>query len=318
MKQITNSRQEKMQASTPKALAYLISRFDGYVRTHTTVQLVIPPLIVLVISLVILGGMWMSTGAPVRLGFEFEGGTIVTLATEDSHDLLRGAFADYPIVDLRDAGSRRMIKFGPMDDDKQDSLMNKVNTGYEYASPEIKQADPIYAKSVQKDAIKALIISFCLMAVVVFLIFRTFVPSVAVVLAAFSDIMIASAFIAILGIELSLGTIAALLMLIGYSVDSNILLTTRLLKRRGDLDDKVTNAMTTGLTMTGTTLAAIFVMYLVATFSYLIVPSFPQISIISDISIVLLFGLIADLMNTWMLNTGILKWHLQKPRRRRR
>ena len=318
MKPITRSRQEKTQASTPKALTGLASRFDRYVRNHTPVQLVIPPLIVLAISLVILGGMWVSTGTPVRLGFEFEGGTIVILATEDSHDLLREAFADYPIVDLRDAGSRRMIKFGPMDKDKQDSLTNKVNTDYEYASPEIKQADPIYAKSVQKDAIKALIISFCLMAVVVFLIFRTFVPSVAVVLSAFSDIMIASAFIAITGIELSLGTIAALLMLIGYSVDSDILLTTRLLKRRGDLDDKVTNAMTTGLTMTGTTLAALAVMYLVATFSYLIVPSFPQISIISDISIVLLFGLIADLMNTWMLNTGILKWHLQKPRRRRR
>jgi preprotein translocase subunit SecF len=143
------------------------------------------------------------------------------------------------------------------------------------------------------------------------------VPSVAVVLSAFSDIAIAAAFIAVAGIELSLGTVAALLMLIGYSVDSDILLTTRLLRRRGNLDDKVTNAMTTGLTMTGTTLAAIIVLYLVATYSHLIIPSLPQISIISDISIVLIFGLFADLMNTWMLNTGILKWHLQRPRRRR-
>jgi len=68
--------------------------------------------------------------------------------------------------------------------------------------------------------------------------------------------------------------------------------------------------------MTGTTLAALLVMYLVSAYSYVIVPSFPQISIISDISIVLLFGLVADLMNTWMLNTGILKWYLQKSRRR--
>jgi preprotein translocase subunit SecF len=281
------------------------------------VQLVIPPLIVLAIALIVLGGMYVATGSPVRLGFEFEGGTIINLATTDSHDVLQQKFADYPVIYVRDSGSRRSIKFGPMSEDKQDSLTDTVNTDYEYAAPEIKQAGALYGKSLQSQALKAIVISFCLMAAIVFLIFRTFVPSVAVVLSAFSDIAIAAAFIAVAGIELSLGTVAALLMLIGYSVDSDILLTTRLLKRRGNLDDKIKNAMTTGLTMTGTTLAALIVMYLVATYSYLIITSLPQISIISDISIVLIFGLLADLMNTWMLNTGILKWHLQRPRRRR-
>ncbi|RZN42154.1 MAG: protein translocase subunit SecF [Methanosarcinales archaeon] len=296
----------------------LVSRFDTYVRTHKPEQLVTPPLIVLALALIVLGGMYVATGSPVRLGFQFEGGTIVELATIDmSDDALKLAFADYPLTDVSKSGNRRMLRFGPMDNDMEKSLVEKINTEYEYATPEIKQADPVYAKAQQGQAIKAIIISFCLMAIVVFLIFRTLVPSVAVVLSAFSDIMIAAAFIAIMGIELSFGTIAALLMLIGYSVDSDILLTTRLLKRRGNLDDKVTSAMTTGLTMTGTTLAALLMMYFVSTYSYLIIPSFPQISIISDISAVLIFGLAADLMNTWMLNTGILKWHLSKPRGRR-
>ncbi len=296
----------------------LVTRFDTYVRTHKPEQLVTPPLIVLALALIVLGGMYAVTGSPVRLGFQFEGGTIVELAALDSNDDdLRLAFADYPLLSVRNSGNRRMLKFGPMEDDIEKSLVEKVNTEYEYATPEIKQADPVYAKALQGQAIKAIIASFCLMANVVFLIFRTFVPSVAVVLSAFSDIVIATAFIAILGIELSFGTVAALLMLIGYSVDSDILLTTRLLKRRGNLDDKVTSAMTTGLTMTGTTLAALLMMYFVSTYSYLIIPSFPQISIISDISAVLIFGLAADLMNTWLLNTGILKWHLSKPRGRR-
>ena len=317
MKQITHSRPEKGEAPTPKVLTNLISRFDSYIRTHKPVQLAIPPLIVFAIALIVLGGMYVTTGSPVRLGFEFEGGTIITLATTDSQDMLQQKFADYPVIYVRDSGSRMSIKFGPMSEAKQDSLTEMVNTDYEYADPEIKQAGALYGASLQTQALKALVVSFCLMAVIVFLIFRTFVPSVAVVLSAFSDIAIAAAFIAVAGIELSLGTVAALLMLIGYSVDSDILLTTRLLRRRGNLDDKVTNAMTTGLTMTGTTLAAIIVMYLVATYSHLIIPSLPQISIISNISIVLIFGLFADLMNTWMLNTGILKWHLQRPRGRR-
>jgi len=109
--------------------------------------------------------------------------------------------------------------------------------------------------------------------------------------------------------ELSLGTIAALLMLIGYSVDSDILLTTKILRGRGELNEKVRSAMKTGLTMTATTIAAVFAMFFVA--SVLPLASlFPPIPMLRDISAVLLFGLFADLMNTWMLNAGILRWYV--------
>jgi preprotein translocase subunit SecF len=145
------------------------------------------------------------------------------------------------------------------------------------------------------------------------------VPSIAVVVSAFSDIIIAAAFMNVAGIELSLGTVAALLMIIGYSVDSDILLNTRVLKRRGTPQESITSAMHTGVTMTTTTLAALIVMYLVSTYSYLLSSSLSQINLLSNISIVLIFGLVADLMNTWMLNTSILRWHVTKngPRRRK-
>jgi preprotein translocase subunit SecF len=144
-------------------------------------------------------------------------------------------------------------------------------------------------------------------------LFRTPVPSFAVILSAFSDIMIALGFMKVAGVELSLGTLAALLMLIGYSVDSDILLTNRVLKRRGTVNDKVSGAIHTGVTMTSTALVALVVMYVVSTYLYLIVPSFTQITLLSQISIVLIAGLFADIMNTWLLNTGILRWYAMKP-----
>jgi preprotein translocase subunit SecF len=122
----------------------------------------------------------------------------------------------------------------------------------------------------------------------------------------------------IVGIELSLGTVAALLMLIGYSVDSDILLTTRVLKRRGTPQENISNAMHTGVTMTTTTLAALVAMYIISTFSYVLSPTFSQITLLSNISIVLIFGLVADMMNTWMLNTSILRWHVTSVGTRRR
>jgi preprotein translocase subunit SecF len=98
-------------------------------------------------------------------------------------------------------------------------------------------------------------------------------------------------------------------MLIGYSVDTDILLTTRLLKRKGELNEKIIDAMKTGLTMTTTTLAALLALFIVSSGS---VMSFIRIDIIRDISVVLIFGLIADIVNTWMTNVGILRLYIEK------
>jgi len=113
----------------------------------------------------------------------------------------------------------------------------------------------------------------------------------------------------VFGVLLSLGTVAALLMLIGYSVDTDILLTTRLLKRKGELNDKIRDAMKTGMTMTLTTLAALIALFIVSSGT---VMSFIRIDIIRDISVVLIFGLFADIVNTWMTNVGILRWYIEK------
>jgi preprotein translocase subunit SecF len=139
------------------------------------------------------------------------------------------------------------------------------------------------------------------MALLVFAMFRVFVPSVAVVVSAFSDIVIPLALMNLLGIKLSLGTVAALLMIIGYSVDSDILLNNHILRRSGDFYESTYRAMRTGVTMTLTSLAAMVVMTITATLF--------GIQLLAAIGIVLVFGLAADLMNTYMLNLSLLRWY---------
>ena len=170
--------------------------------------------------------------------------------------------------------------------------------------PRVDQIGETFGKTLQSQAVLALIFSFIGMSIVVFLSFRTFVPSGAVVLSAFADIVMTAAAMNIIGIPLSLGTLAALLMLIGYSVDSDILLTNRVLKRQGKLNDKLTGAFNTGIIMTSTTLAAIAAMFIVAWFG--------SVMILMEISAVLLIGLVFDVMNTWLTNVGILKWYVLK------
>jgi preprotein translocase subunit SecF len=284
---------------------------DNFVKNHNDRQLLALPLAILAVSLIILLYSYAHSGSPITLGMEFQGGTQISVETTDSPATLKEVYSSYPIMDARQTGSRVIMDFGVMDDAKQHQLNKDVASRYK--NVQINQVGPIYGQQLQQQAIQALIISFIGMAIVVFILFRSPVPSFAVILSAFSDIMIAIGFMKITGVELSLGTLAALLMLIGYSVDSDILLTNRVLKRRGTVADKVSGAIHTGVTMTSTALVALVVMYVVSTYLYLIIPSFTQITLLSQISIVLIAGLFADIMNTWLLNTGILRWYAMKP-----
>ena len=286
---------------------------ESYVKNVSLKQMIIVPAIFLLLSLSILSYTYLSTGSPVELGVEFKGGTAIIFDSVKTPDELKAEFHGYPVTQAREYGGtgRKIIQFGPMAEPLQEELTKKINSEYANANPEIKQMGEVVSKPLQQQAVRAIILSFLGMAIVVYIIFRTFIPSMAVVISAFADIAFAAAMMNVFGVVLSLGTVAGLLMLIGYSVDTDILLTTRLLKRKGELNDKIIGAMKTGLTMTMTTLAALVALYLVSSGSY-IISSFTRIDIIRDISMVLIFGLIADIVNTWTTNLGILKWYMEK------
>src|SRR3990167_918056 len=121
---------------------------------------------------------------------------------------------------------------------------------------------------------------------------KTSIPSIAVILAAFSDIVVTIAIVNLLGIKISTAGIAAFLMLIGYSVDTDILLSTRVLKRKsGTVLDGVYSAVKPGLTMTFTTIVAVTVGLI-----------FSKSEVLSQIMLIILIGLIVDLVNTWIQN----------------
>ncbi len=298
---------------------------EAYVKKFSLKQMLVVPAILLILSLSIIAYTTYREGTPVELGMEFKGGTAIIFDSAKTPDELRADFLAYPVIQAREygGGERKLLQFGPMKESDMSDVTKKINS--EYTNVEIRQMGEVVSKSLQEQAIRAIGLSFLGMAIVVFIVFRTFVPSMAVVISAFADITFAAAMMDVFGIVLSLGTVAALLMLIGYSVDTDILLTTRLLKRKGELNDKIKDAMKTGLTMTTTTLAALVVLFFISSGSYL-VSSFTRIDIIRDISVVLIFGLIADIVNTWMTNVGILRWYvgrqtvekrIEKPKKKR-
>jgi len=150
----------------------------------------------------------------------------------------------------------------------------------------------------------AILLAFIFMAIVVFIIFRTIVPSAAVILAALSDIVMTIAVVNYFSMSLSTAGIVAFLLLIGYSVDTDILLTTRVLKKReGEINDRLFGALKTGVTMTLTSIVAISVSLLIV---------YNSSEILRQMFTILLIGLGFDLFNTWFANAAILKWYAEK------
>src|SRR3989338_7187631 len=179
--------------------------------------------------------------------------------------------------------------------------INSVN-----GDPTIQEIGPTIGNIFFQQAQIALIAAFILMAITVIILFRSVVPSLIVILAATADIVITVAILHLTGVALSLPVIAALLMVIGYSVDTNMVLTSELLKSNNkDVSAGIKRAMKTGLTMTSTIFVALFAMYFLA-----------GSVIIEQIAFVLIIGTLLDAPTTWMTNAGILRMWLARKRRK--
>ena len=293
-----------------KSRKTLYQYMNSFIRNSSDKKLIAIPAVVFVIAVLIIAGTYAMTGYPVKPGMDFVGGTQFTVTVNgsdpatSSDEAIRQLFADYPLSDIRSSGDRINLQFSFMDSDELMFVREIINS--HFTDVEEKSVAPTYSADLQKKTLTAVLLSFVCMGIVVLIIFKQIVPAMLVLPTAISDIVIPIAFMNIFGIELSLGTIAALLMLIGYSVDSDILLQSKVLKRGGEVPDKISRSLQTGLTMTTTTICAFLVMYLVSTYMYLI-PSFPQITLLSQISLIILIGLLADLMNTWLLHVGMLR-----------
>ncbi len=165
----------------------------------------------------------------------------------------------------------------------------------------VRTVGPALGEKFFEQAKTALVIAFLFMGLLIFLIFRSPLPSFYVILAAAADIVEAFVASQLLGIKFSLPVLAALLLLIGYSVDTDILLTTRVLRSSEPVEERFRGALKTGLTMTLTTIGVLAALLLVS-----------GSQVLTEIAAVLLLGLLFDLINTWLLNAVLLKWYVKR------
>lgn len=275
-------------------------------------KLFVIPMILLITSLLIIFNHYSKTGDIFDKDVSLKGGISATLYTSEDAKTLEKELSD----NLgKEVSIRKLAEFGT---EKQTGLLIEVSdvdrnvlkkaisdvTKTELIDENfsIEETGSSLGTSFYRQMARAMILAFLFMAIVVFITFRTPIPSLAVILCAFSDITTVIAFIDVIGMKVSTSGIAALLLLIGYSVDTDVLMTTRVWKRKeGPIMQRFFGSMETGLTMTATALVAV-------TLGYFLSNSY----VLQQMFLILGAGLVADVFFTYLQNGRILLWYVFK------
>ncbi len=275
-------------------------------------KLLIIPIIMLLFGIVMIANTISKDGAPIYRDVSLKGGlnAIVEIDSQMTNEQLQqkleetynndftvsrikenNQFTGYTIeTDLEET---ELIKF------LEETFQIPIKQGENYTSNYIS---PSLSNSFFYQAMIVLLISFVLMSAVIFIYFRKLVPSFAVILSAIFDIIVTIGILNLIEFKVSIAGIGALLMLIGYSIDTDVLLTNRLIKEKGENYYKKTfQAFKTGTLMSFTTF--------VAGLSALILTNS---AIIYEIALILVIGLLVDYISTWIQNTSLLLWWIEK------
>jgi preprotein translocase subunit SecF len=251
-----------------------------------------------------------QTGEYVSKGVSLKGGLTVTIPVTaadipSTQSALSSMFprADINVRSITEAGELKalIIEASDIGEDELVAALRSQGLPMEPGGYSIETMGSSLGQSFFKQTIIAVIVAFVFMAIVVFVTFRSPLPSLFIILAGASEIFSTIAVLALLGVKLSTAGVAALLMIIGYSVDTNILLTAKVLKHRGSsVFERTVQTMRTGVLMSVTAFVATMAGYIIT-----------QSDIIKQIMLIISIGLLFDIVYTWLQNAGILRWYFE-------
>ena len=301
---------ENQEQESPNEKIKFTEKFEKFHDKNYKLLLLIPAAI-LIFCFVYMGIFYSQNNDFIYKDISLTGGTSVTINTQINVNEIKQALSDklenINTREIYDLITREQIAviIETKTEGTQTKQILENYLGYELngENSSFEFTGSTLSESFYQQLLIAILFAFAFMAIVVFIIFRNFVPSVAVIISAFADIFMTLVLVNLLGIQMSSAGIIAFLMLIGYSVDTDILLTTKVLKREGPLNERLSKSFRTGIKMTLTSLLAI-------TFALIIVSSFSVV--LTQIFTILVIGLVFDLLNTWITNVSILKWYAKR------
>ncbi len=291
----------------------MFKRMDLKLTDERLKKLLVIPFIILAIALFFLASSYIETGQFLKRGIDLEGGIQITVPHEkkvdtNNFELFLGEIYeknDIEVVTTTDPATRQpqsvvvSISGDPNEKVVLSSIEDYLDKSFERTEYSVTAVGPALAGNFWHQAKLAFTFAFILMMIVVAVTYKSLAPSAAIILSTVYDFAVVLGAMAFFDIRLSLASFAALLMIIGYEVDTNILITDKIIKQdKGGVFDRLNYSLKTGLTVSGTTLSVLLALFF-----------FTNSIILKQISGILIIGTLADIPNTWILNTNLLiRW----------
>ncbi len=271
-------------------------------------KLIFIPIILFVVSVGILFYNYSQTGEFILKDVDLKGGTLITINTDKPVDVVG---LEVKIVERFGSGIINGIKssngYGATIQVAENTRASDVlsvaeDSGIIVNNYEEETVGSFLGDTFFRQVTYILAISFILMSFVIFLIYRNVFSSFGIVFALLGNILTTIAFTSILGISMSFAGFAGLLMLIGFTVDSNIVLTSRVTGSGNEsFKQRYKKALVTGITLVATITATMILVIFLSTSKLLV-----------NIAEVLVIGFLADLIFTWIFNAGLLQIYFKR------
>ncbi|MBI5797832.1 hypothetical protein HZA98_02925 [Candidatus Woesearchaeota archaeon] len=271
------------------------------------------PLLLVVLAFLMLAYNSATTGDILDKDVSLKGGTTATIYSSqtfpDLESQLKAIYpsGDFTVRELKDFSTNSPIgvsvEVSTIDADTlKKALEDITHLTLDDKNYTVEFIGGSLGDSFYRQMLFALVLAFLFMGLVVYVSFRVPIPSFMVIFSAFGDMLCTLAVMDLIGLKLSTSGIAAVLLLMGYSVDTDILLTTKLIKRsEGSMFQRLLDSAKTGLTMTAAALAALGVGYFFST-SY----------VLKEMFLIIIIGLLFDVFMTYGMNAGLLVWYLRR------
>jgi preprotein translocase subunit SecF len=176
--------------------------------------------------------------------------------------------------------------------------------GIPASSVTIESIGPAISSLQIEQMLYSIVIAFVVIGVITFIIFRRRVVPMAVLLVIGLDILCVLGCMSLFRVPMSLASVVAIVVLVGYAVDTNILLAYHVLKGvGGEPREQATASMNTGLMM-GVLLIVVFL-------SLNVLTSVTQLNVLTA---TMIFGIAINIFNTWFLGAGILLRQAERQR----
>jgi preprotein translocase subunit SecF len=240
--------------------------------------------IALSVLVIVAGGVWMQRNG-LLFGVEFQGGTQLIAHFSSAPDLkrIRGAVEEVApgaVIQTYDVAAKNqvLIRVAVTNEADITATTKKALAALETGYPENKVAGyssetvgPVVGGELSKQAVRLVVLGLLCQLIYIGFRFKGAIWGTAATIAVLHDVLVTLSFLSFAGYEITLNVIAALLTLVGYSVNDTIVIFDRarenLRQKRKDpiskiLNDSLNQTLTRTLISNGTTFLAILALYL--------------------------------------------------------